>query len=209
MSEAPRTLVATFGFDIDFVIRRLSSGNYSGAILLSLRTEEGRSRVEKAFSSVRQYCVALRKECELAWLEPQGLLRSVYSVLSDAASKGEVDLYLTGGPRALVVSALLAALMLDGERIGRVRVVVEGEAFDYSWEASASVLRNMLELDHRSRRLLMTLAAQGRATLAEVSRATGLPRATAFRRLKELADAGLVCSGDGEYFLCPEAQKVL
>jgi len=87
MSEK-RTLVATFGFDMDFVLRRISGRKYDRIILLSLKTPEGQKRVEKAYTTLKTVCISMGVDCTLEWLTDKGLVRTIYSILSEETGKG-------------------------------------------------------------------------------------------------------------------------
>jgi CRISPR-associated protein Csa3 len=204
-----RVLVATFGFDIDFVLRRISGRRYERVVLLSLRTPEGEKRVDKAFATLNAYCLSINIECRLEKLGESGLIRSVFSILVEEARKGMVELFLTGGPRILVVSALLAAFMLGSEATRRINVVVEGEAFERELEAPLSTLKKLASLDEKSREVVMYTATLRKAGLGELSRVLGLPKPTVFRRIQKLLGEGILCREGDEYVLCPEIDRFL
>lgn len=204
-------LVASFGFDIDFVVRRLSVKKYSEIVLLAVRTE-GFSRIEKSYYALAHICATAGIECKLVPLQLSGLIRSIYSILLEKLSRSsdtQIDLYLTGGPRMLVISSLLASLLLPNVLAERVSIVVEGEGFDYSWSTRADKLIALLHLDRRSREVLMAVATLGKATLSEVSNKTNIPKATAYRRLKELEEKKIICQRDELYELCEDFKYIL
>jgi len=208
MSER-KTLVATFGFDIDFVLRRISGREYGKIILLSLKTPEGEKRVEKAYTTLKTVCISMGVDCALEWLEKNGFVRTIYSILSREAGEASVELYLTGGPRVLVVSALTAALMLSDRHAEKINIVVEGEAFEKTWEAPLKTLKKLVALDEKSREVVMHTAVLRRTSLAELSRKLGLPKPTVLRRLRELVDKGVVCKIGDEYLPCPQVDQLL
>jgi CRISPR-associated protein Csa3 len=208
MSER-KTLVATFGFDIDFVLRRISGRKYDKIILLSLKTPEGEKRVEKAYTTLKTVCISMGVDCALEWLTENRFVRTIYSILSREAGEASVELYLTGGPRILVVSALTAALMLSSSHAEKINMVVEGEAFEKTWEAPLKTLKKLVALDEKSREVIMHTAVLRRASLAELSRMLGLPKPTVLRRLRELMDKGVVCKMGDEYLLCPQVDQLL
>lgn len=205
--EETKTLVATFGFDVDFVLRRIASGSYRKVVLFSLKTKEGEDRVNKAFYALKQVCISLGLECTLDPVEPKGLIRAIYSRLREIIREKEADLYLTGGPRALVISTLLAALMLPDEDVDKLNVVIEGESFDYSWRVRAKVLRDLINLDRRNKKIVLTLATMHALGLAEISKLSDLPKPTALRRLRDLIKSRIVCEHNEKYSLCPEVQS--
>jgi len=208
MSEK-RTLVATFGFDMDFVLRRISGRKYDRIILLSLKTPEGQKRVEKAYTTLKTVCISMGVDCTLEWLTDKGLVRTIYSILSEETGKADVELYLTGGPRILVISALTAALTLSNKQAGKINIVVEGEAFEKTWEAPLKTLKKLVALDEKSREILMHTAVLGRASLAELARRLGLPKPTVLRRLRELMNEEVVCKVGDEYLLCSWIDQLL
>jgi CRISPR-associated protein Csa3 len=204
-------LVASFGFDIDFVVRRLGVKKYSEIVLLAIRTE-GFSRVEKSYYALAHICATAKIGCKLVPLQLSGLIRSIYSILLEKlnmSSDTQIDLYLTGGPRVLVISSLLASLLLPDVLAERVSIVVEGEGFDYSWSTKTDRLIALLHLDRRSREVLMTVATLGKATLSEVSSKTNIPKATAYRRLKELEERKIICQQGELYELCEDFKYIL
>ncbi len=204
-----KALVATFGFDIDFVVRRMGSERYDEIILLALTTGEGFDRVKRSYHLLATLCGSMGVECELDPIDPRNPVRAIYSTLELVAKRNtQVDLFLTGGPRALVVSSLIAALMLPRQLIERINIMVEGEAFEYKLQIHADLLRSLIALDDRSRAILLTLS-QGSMRLSELSSSTGIPKTSILRRLEDLIGLGLVCRQDGYFRLCEDISRIL
>lgn len=189
------SIVAPIGFTMDFVLRRvlaLGRDHVAGVVLVSLDVggESSRRRVESTVKSLE------------AILSPQGvvvehrILRPGHDLVArarDAIARarslsptGDVELYLTGGPRMLVVALLLASL--TGEP---ARVVVEGEAFDAVLQVETVVIQRLQCLDEASKRILAAVM-RGATTPKEVVAATGLPRSTVYKKLRDLEEAGLI-----------------
>lgn len=204
-----KALVATFGFDIDFVVRRMGSEKYDEIILLALKTSEGFDRVEKSYHLLAAMCGSMRIECKLSPIGPRNPVKDIYSTLELVAKRNvHVDLFLTGGPRVLVVSSLIAVLMLPNQLIKRISIIVEGEAFEYRLQMRADLLRNLIALDDRSRAILLTLS-QGSMRLSELYSLTKIPKTSMLRRLSDLIDLGIVCKQGGNFRLCDETDEIL
>jgi CRISPR-associated protein Csa3 len=196
-----RVLLASFGFDVDYVLRRLSSQKYSRVVLLGLRTREGFERVKKAYSTLSIVCTSLKIDCVLEPIDPSNLVRSVYStLLGETRGADEVEVYLTGGPRILVTALILSTLMLPELEATRIKLVVEGEGFECSMSISVKYLISRLRLDDRDKAILVALE-EGRLLLSEVVKKTGLPKSTVHRRLEELVDKGLVVKTEAETYM--------
>ncbi|MEM1831016.1 MAG: CRISPR-associated CARF protein Csa3 [Desulfurococcaceae archaeon] len=201
MSCHGKTLVATFGFDIDFVLRRLASREYGSVVLLALKTsEEAYRKVEKAYSTLKIVCESLRISCSLNDLEPEVIARSIPSILKNIAEKSErVELFLTGGPRILVVTTLLSALLLPKYLAEKINIIVEGEGFECENTINLSKYQELARLDERDMRILLELQARGPQRLGELEKHTEIPRSTLFRRLEELTAKKLVRKENDKY----------
>jgi len=182
-----RTLIASFGFDVDFVLRRIASvQSYDRVVLLAIQTS-GFERVMKAYSTLSLVCTSLKKECVLEPVKPgEDIMRTISSILKREIEKAYVDVYLTGGPRILVVALLLSLLTLPHELSSKTKVVIEGEGFDCYMELDVALLQEVLRLDTRDKAILQALIIHGPLTLSELAEITNLPRSTTYRRLEEL-----------------------
>ncbi len=204
-----KVLVATFGFDIDFVMKRLAESRYDKVILLALKTDYGFDRVEKSYHLLAVACKAMNIECILEPIDLKNLIKVIYSMLEHVAETSKfIDLLLTGGPRVLVISSLIAALMLPNELIKKINIIVEGETFDCKLLTPVHLLRNLITLDDKDRRIVFALS-QGKMRLSEISEKTEIPKTTMHRRIHNLVKDKIVCE-EGEYFiLCDETLKIL
>lgn len=196
-----RNLVASFGFDMDFVVRRLAAKKYDKVVLVALKTDEGFEKVKKAYSALSIVCNSLKVDCVLEPVSPSTLFKSVHSILLYEAKKvDELEVFLTGGPRMLVVALLLSTLLIPKEHISKVSLVVEGEGFDCTATINASMLLDVLSLDERDKAIISALESE-ELTLSEISRRTEIPKSTVHRRLEELVKKGLVVKREAEAYV--------
>jgi len=204
-----RVLVSTFGFDIDFAARRLREG-FDRVILLALGAGDV-SRVEKAYHTLASFCEALRITCELKVVAPGSIVRDVIAILTGVLGDSgveSVEVYLTGGPRVLVVATLIATLMLPLGLLDKIVVRVEGEGFDYTATLDTTVLAKLLSLEDPERRIMHALVKHGPLSLSDVAAKTGLPRTTTFNKLNKLMKLELVEKRDEKYYASEEATSV-
>jgi DNA-binding MarR family transcriptional regulator len=99
--------------------------------------------------------------------------------------------------------------MLSDRHAEKINIVVEGEAFEKTWEAPLKTLKKLVALDEKSREVVMHTAVLRRTSLAELSRELGLPKPTVLRRLRELVDKGVICRMDNKYLPCPQVDQLL
>jgi len=203
-----KCLVASFGFDIDFVLRRLTIGKYNRVVLVALKTSEGFERVKKAYSTLSLVCNSLRIECILEPISPSTLFRSVYSILQYEASRAsELEIYLTSGPRILVTTLLLSALMLPKDYAMKIKTIVEGEGFDCTVNIDVYKLLERLCLDERDKAIISVIEGR-KLTLSEIVKETGIPKSTVHRRLEELITRGLVVKTETETYIAKPTIEV-
>ncbi|MEN2999486.1 MAG: hypothetical protein ABDH61_02795, partial [Acidilobaceae archaeon] len=109
-----KCLAATLGFDADFVLRKLAAERHDRVACVGLEVEQQAwSRVEKTFSLIGYYCNTLGMSCELTKVAKENIVGRLKEVLEELANSCDsLTLYLTGGPRIVVVSAFLASLLL-------------------------------------------------------------------------------------------------
>lgn len=194
MDIEKKALVATFGFDIDFVLRRLAGKRFNRVVLLSLYTsEEVYRRIEKAYYTLSIVCKSMNIKCEIEKLEPSKLFRGVLSLLRKIVEESEsIEIYLTGGPRILVTALTISTLLLPPHLTNKVKVVIEGEGFECEAKINVSKLVEALKLDERDIRILLELQARGPSRISDLSEYTDIPRSTLYRRLEDLQSRGLV-----------------
>ena len=191
----PLSIIAPIGFTMDFVLRRvlaLGKDNVAGVVLVSLDVggESSRRRVESTVKSLEAILSPQGVVVEHRSLRPgHDLVARARDAIARARSlspTGEVELYLTRGPRMLVVALLLASL--TGEP---ARVVVEDEALDVILQVETGIVRRLQCLDETSKRILVAVL-RGAITPKEVQAATSLPRSTVYKKLRDLEEAGLI-----------------
>ena len=205
-------IVATLGFDADFALRRLSRGAPKRALFLALKVDEASwARVYSAYNLVQMFCSYSKVDCVL---EPIGTSRpvaEVYSILRREAEKNEsLELFLTGGPRILVISALVAALLLPQRYARKIKTVVEGEGFEASIEVNIGVLQKLLSLGEPERRILVALLEHERGlTAPKIASVAGVPRTSTYRKLDLLKSLSLVEEEGGRYRLAENVRIFL
>lgn len=205
-------VLATLGFDTDFMNRRLArEPRPDKVVLLGLKVdEESWRRVEKAFNIISYYCSTLKVQCSLEEISPDTMVREVVGVIERESREGcsDVELFLTGGPRALVIASAIAMLFASTE--AELKIVVEGETFDVTLEVPARSLKRILSLSELERRIL--LEAREPVTPPELARRLQISKATAYRKLRALAEIKLVERADGgeeRYIAAEETRRVL
>lgn len=199
-----KALIASFGFDIDFVLRRLASREYSKVVLLALYTsEEAFKRVEKAYHTLSVVCKSLQDvECHLEKIEPEKSLRSLLSIIKYNAEKHEkVELYLTGGTRILVAMTLASAILLPKYLASKIEIIVEGEGFECETKINLSKYQELVKLDERDKKIIFELHARGPLKLSQLEEYTEIPRTTLYRRLEELVEKKLVKKEEDKYII--------
>ncbi|MDW8082667.1 MAG: hypothetical protein RMI56_02595 [Sulfolobales archaeon] len=190
-------VIATLGFDVDFILRRLSRSPQVSKLVcvgLKLKSDE-RSwvRVEQAFKLIDFYCRTSQLNCRLEPVSSEATAREVRSIIERELREEceTVELYLTGGPRIAIVSTLLASLTLPDDLVDRVTAVVEGEAFEARIEIPTGTLRRILHLSDLDRRILVE-ASKSPVKPSELSRTLGVHKPAVYRRSEALAAMGLL-----------------
>lgn len=185
-------IALTFGFDERFAIRALMRRGIRGAVRIAvLVPEEGeQERLERALSVLNDFVTQYVTErgIERLAVPVEDFLGSVLMLARTFRSWTErpVVLNLSGGMRLLVAEALSAALL------SRVPMTVEIESEDGKVlaEFSTTVL-TLPETDEVDRQIIESLG-YGAMTLGLLSERLGLSKPTVWRRLRRLAEAGLL-----------------
>ncbi|MDM7275203.1 MAG: hypothetical protein P3X22_003660 [Thermoprotei archaeon] len=187
-----RCVVASLGFDVDFILRRLRDGDVGRLTCYGLKVDDqGWSRVEKAFSLVKHYCEAVKLKCSLESVGPTSLVSEVKSIIErELRDCKSLELFLTGGPRISVVGGLVAALLLPEDLAGRVEVRVEGETFTGVLRFNVGALVRYMTLDEASKSIVK--ASVEPRKILEIVKMTELPRATVYRKVERLATVKLL-----------------
>ncbi len=187
-----RCIVASLGFDVDFILRRLRDGDVERLTCYSVKSDDqGWSRVAKAFSLVNHYCEAVRLRCRLEGVSLVSLISEVKSIIERELRDCEsLELFLTGGPRISVVGGLVAALLLSADLMNRVNLVVEGENFAGALRFNVGVLARYMALDEASKSIVK--AAVEPKKILEIIKITELPRATVYRKVERLVEVKLL-----------------
>lgn len=199
-----RTLVASFGFDIDFVVRRMSREKFDKVVLVSLYTSrEAYRRVEEAYHTLSRLCIAMNIVCELERVTPGEIFNSTYSILvKETSQTNSVELFLTGGPRLLVVSLLLSLLSLPEKLLKKTKIIVEGEGFEWTIEINPETYVKRLKLDEISKEIINQLDNKPQH-LGELARALDRPKSSIHKKLRELASLNLITIEHNSYRSIP------
>ena len=210
-----RVLLASMGFTIDFIARRIARGERVSRVVavgLKLLEDPGSwDRVENAYRILEHYLKSSQIRGELRSIEysPQWpterLLGQSKRLLDEMLGLPEVqaagdcglEVYLAGGPRILVTSmAVMAfAASLDPYKGRSICITSSGEGFEAWAEVRPRLLIELANMDEEDKRLLLLLRDTG-GDILEVRRRTGWPRSTLYKRLEELRERGLVERGD-------------
>lgn len=166
-------------------------------ILVGLDAGDGMwKRVEQTYSLLSHYLASIGVRGELRRLRlAPGLVSDLKDEISGALARagqdGVLELFLTGGPRMLIVAVMLAAYTLDDEESMRIRVVSYGEGFPGSIHAWLGHIKALNRLDRESRLILKNIR-DGHNTVRELLRIMDIPRSTLYKKLDDLARLGLI-----------------
>ncbi len=194
-------MLATLGFTVDFIIRRIADLEHDerleDIVLVGLDTGDGTwKRVEQTYNLVSHYLtsIGIRGELKRLRLAP-GLVSDIkdeiVNALGKTGSNGILELFLTGGPRMLIVAVMLAAYTLDDDESSRVRIVSYGEGFPGSIQAWLLHIKALNRLDVESRMILKNIR-DGVSTVKKLLEVMDIPRSTLYKKLDDLARLGLI-----------------
>ena len=212
-------LVASIGFTVDFVMRRIADlgrGGVSRVIAIGLRTQDEGSwrRVEEAFNLLSHYLKSLGIESELREARVgHGMVRSLRDALARASSlagmDGIVEVYLTGGPRILIVALTIASLTSSPSVREKLRIVVYGEGFEGSLEIPVEPLARLLTLDEDSSRILSEIARLGSVDAKSLMQILDIKRSTLYKKLKDMTEHGLVVNDSGAWRIHRSIEEII
>ena len=215
----PRVLVASLGFTVDFSVRRvadLGRGEVTYFIGVGLHSgdDEIWKRVEEAFKLLSHYLTSLGIPSELRVVRLGGsMIREARDALARASSlagpDGLIEVYVTGGPRILTATLVIAALTLTPKIRDRTVITAYGEGFKADFQVNVGVLAKLLSLDETSIRIIHTLARTGGMKAENLRNTLGLKRSTLYKKLKELADNGLVYSDSGVWRIRESLERLV
>ena len=200
----PSILIATLGFDADLVLRRLTRhSNYRAIKCLGLRVDEASfKRVENAFSTVKFVAERLNIPAELRAFElGRGLVRGITAEIEKEAARDLVELYLSGGPRLLIMATLIATLLVDPIFLENITIIVEGEGFEGVIKSRADWLKKLIGLSGEEIDIIKYTAGKDVVKPLNLVKDLKIPKATAYKKLRELASEGFLEEKNGEYVL--------
>jgi CRISPR-associated protein Csa3 len=198
--EPLRSFVFTLGFHEDFAIRRLASkAARRGEPILVLTAKPAVGAVQKAFNSLREFCLRVGlEEPRLAELDLSDGARALVEARALIGQlPGLIVADVSGGSRMVVVVAILALLALGREY--ELYVASETGA-GFELHVPAGVSRALSRLSEEKRAILAELSRSPGATAEELARRLGRAQKTVRNHLAELKKAGLVTARGGGGF---------
>jgi len=211
------TMVATLGFGIDFIVRRLAdlrSTHVTEIIVVGLYTDHSTwQRIEQSYNILSAYLKSQNITSRLERIEvDKHLVRQAREIINKAIQdhpETPLELYLTGGPRILLAAFYTAALTFPEEYVGKIRITVYGEGFPASLTVEIGKLLVLARLDEKTREILERIK-EGYNSVGSLLAAVGLPRSTLYKKLEELEKLGLIVrSGRGKYDVHPALEQIL
>ncbi len=211
----PRVIVATLGFSVDFIIRRITDigGEKPASIeLVGLYTDDSTwKRVEQTSSLITHYTGSLGIDTVLHRIDASpSIVRDVRRVIVEALDKagrdGGVDLFLTGGPRILVVAALVASMLVKDELKKRITVTSYGEGFEASLSINLGLLAELSKLDDTSRIIVAEILRNQPVRAGRLLELTRLPRSTLYKKLGEMEEKGIVKGGRNGWMVARDVE---
>lgn len=210
--------MASIGFSADFVLRRItdvqSRRRVDHVLAVGLDAGDGLwSRVEQTFSILRHYLTGVGISSELR------KIRLSHRMIKDARDEiaygvslvgdnGILELFLSGGPRMLIVSLMTAAYSLDERLVDRIRIVSYGEGFPGSVEIGLRQLRVLSTLDSKSKRIL-ELIRNGVNEVKDLIKMLDMSRSTLYLKLDELRAMGLIYNSRGKWYVREELENLI
>lgn len=213
-----KVLVATLGFDERHVIKSLIDIGMGGVkkIVLLVPNWGLDDKTLKAINTIRDIAelAGIGRDNvvveEISVLDPWEGIRDVMDILYDIYLTGvdEIVFSLGGGLRVLVIEAYTATLLIDPEISRRItiRVGVEGRSEHVSFKVEEVPI--CLRISEQEK-LVLAKIKEGRASLSEISSATGLPRSTTWKLLQRLVEKKIVEKKDRGYGLTKLGETLL
>ncbi|RLE48173.1 MAG: hypothetical protein DRJ31_07770 [Candidatus Methanomethylicota archaeon] len=190
-----KALICTLGFDTDPVVRRIVGSRLEeGGILLLLTAEPLRPETESAINDIKglvdkAYLGSVKVEVKA--INPRNFHEAVSTIRKELErfKHDEVVLNLSGGMRALVLSAYTAYLIAG---LKKAKLIVDLEARQGTVELPpiASLLTTPPQLTEEKLKILTLL--QQPKTPHELSEALDKDLTTIYRHLRDLEDLKLI-----------------
>ncbi|WP_160164889.1 helix-turn-helix domain-containing protein [Candidatus Acidianus copahuensis] len=214
-------VVATIGFTIDFVMRRVSDlgrENVSRIIAVSLDIgdESARKRVEGTFNVISRFLLGMNIQPGLQFIQSgKSAISSCRKILENAVSlsgnEGIVDLFLTGGSRVLVTSMLISALTLERNLAKKVQITSYGESFDTKFIMNVGQISAFISLGETHRQILEEIKKIGKEDFSpsDIIQKLGIPKSTFYKKLDELRESGLITRTNGRWVIAEGILDIL
>jgi CRISPR-associated protein Csa3 len=159
-------------------------------------------RVENAFSTVKFVAERLNIPAELRAFElGRGLVRGITAEIEKEAARDLVELYLSGGPRLLIMATLIATLLVDPIFLENITIIVEGEGFEGVIKSRADWLKKLIGLSGEEIDIIKYTAGKDVVKPLNLVKDLKIPKATAYKKLRELSSEGFLEEKNGEYVL--------
>lgn len=206
-------LFSTLGFEEKFAVRCLMRHMDSASKMVVITAppvdEHSRSKIEEAFSLLKRVAeeyaeIGVEKLVVGDPLDFWASVREIRGKLyTEMVGHERTVMCLSGGLRALVVEALVAALTLPSDaQVDRVVVEIELENLSGVTSFNVAQVQKLMQLTGPEHRILEFLEEKGPAKLTRIAQELGMARSTAYRVLRRLEGLGLVVrEPDGTYMV--------
>ena len=191
------SIVAVLGFDERHVIKsilRLGFRNVDSVHLILPKKNEDR-RAEEAVRRIKGLAEAAGvknvKEYGIDYNDFDSAVLQIADLLASVTSGGyDTILSLGGGMRILVVEAYMAALSLPRKLRKYIKVAIDFETGEGFVEIEPHTVSYRYLSDDEIE--ILEEAEEGRATPARISKKLGIPKSTAWKRLSQMVEEGLL-----------------
>ncbi|MEB3774704.1 MAG: hypothetical protein GSR86_07265 [Desulfurococcales archaeon] len=194
-----RILIATLGFSMDFILKRVYDREMPtvGEVeILALWTDEGSwGRIIDAYNLLRMTLdkAGVRSRLRKITFSNRivGDLRKELLEIALENPEAEIELFLTGGPRMLVIATLLAAISLREDIVKRVTVTAYGENFPGTLNTRLYQILVLSRLDKKSE-LILHAIAKGITDSSRLMEEVKMPKSSFYLKIAELDELGLI-----------------
>jgi len=211
-------LIATIGFTIDFIARRvadLGRSRVKHVIAVGLQADEQAwIRVEQAFKLLSSYLAGIGVSSELRHVAAdKHLVRRLRDTLAYAAglagAEDVVEAFITGGPRILGLALTIAALTSSSDVRRKVKITAYGENFEATLEVPVAKVASIISLEPTARQLFFEIAQIGEADARTLMTLLGLPKSTLYKKLRELESVGLIRRSNGRWIVHSDVENLI
>jgi len=193
VSRVPKVLVATVGFDEKFTIRALMRYQEEIEEFIGILSKPVEQRAAQAVDNIRGFIERYIRDrgrgiaYSFEEVDPSDPYTAISRLRRLFRPEKEYILNLSGGMRALVIEVLIAFT------ISRARGSIEIELENFTGKVAIDprvLTAGPLSIDEE--RIVNTIKKLGKATYRDITRETGIPRATVFKHLSALKNRGII-----------------